>query len=138
MRKSPSGHAPIRDRKIKIGSQEQCVRCGSKDKLERDHIKPLSRGGRDITENLQYLCHICHKVKTTKDNIEHGLMKHAEGTWKYDMWSYRLDTLHRKNPPGKGEYVSYWDDPKTHYDYWYPRVKVKGKHTTLEKYFSPT
>ena len=34
--------------------------CGSTERLEVDHIVPLSRGGTNDAENLRVLCSMCH------------------------------------------------------------------------------
>ena len=41
----------------------RCVRCGSQQELQYDHIIPLSRGGADTAENLQLLCAPCARAK---------------------------------------------------------------------------
>ncbi len=33
-----------------------CRKCGSKDDLQFDHVKPVSGGGRNTVKNLQLLC----------------------------------------------------------------------------------
>ena len=33
-----------------------CRKCGSKDDLQFDHIKPVFRGGKNTAKNLQLLC----------------------------------------------------------------------------------
>ena len=38
----------------------RCVRCGSIDKLQIDHILPQSCGGPHIPENLRVLCQVCN------------------------------------------------------------------------------
>ena len=40
-----------------------CQKCGSKDRLEIDHIIPVSKGGRDCISNLQILCKTCNVKK---------------------------------------------------------------------------
>lgn len=41
----------------------RCRRCLSTSKLTIDHIKPISRGGTNIPENLQILCGSCNSTK---------------------------------------------------------------------------
>jgi 5-methylcytosine-specific restriction endonuclease McrA len=40
---------------------------------ERDHIVPLSQGGTDTDDNVQGLCHECHKAKSQKEMNREGL-----------------------------------------------------------------
>lgn len=40
----------------------KCIKCGSTERLEVDHIVPISKGGkRYALSNLRTLCHSCHK-----------------------------------------------------------------------------
>ena len=126
-----------RDPKIPILGPKECKRCNRTKDLERDHIKTLSHGGSDTTENLQWLCWICHKVKTTEDRIQYGLRD--EASWRYKMWMYRLEALRKLNPPGQEYYVSYWDDPKTHRERWVPTKNIskmveKERNLKLEQF----
>ena len=41
----------------------KCLNCGSGNRLQVDHIKPLFVGGSDANKNLQTLCRVCHKIK---------------------------------------------------------------------------
>lgn len=45
----------------------KCVRCGSKEFLEYDHIVPFSKGGSNTARNIELLCEACNRAK--KDNI---------------------------------------------------------------------
>lgn len=41
----------------------RCVDCGSQERLEYDHVIPLSRGGSNTARNLQLLCQDCNRNK---------------------------------------------------------------------------
>lgn len=49
--------------KIIARDGDSCLCCGSKEKLELDHVKPLSRGGSNDEDNFQILCSHCNKKK---------------------------------------------------------------------------
>ncbi|HLF90329.1 MAG TPA: HNH endonuclease signature motif containing protein, partial [Anaerolineales bacterium] len=53
------------DVKIKVWQRDggKCVKCGSKEKLEYDHILPLSMGGSNTIRNIQLLCENCNRLK---------------------------------------------------------------------------
>lgn len=44
----------------------KCVKCGSKERLEFDHIIPYSKGGSDTERNIQLLCEECNRSKSDK------------------------------------------------------------------------
>ena len=44
----------------------RCVQCGSNERLEFDHVIPLSRGGSSTERNLQLLCEFCNRSKSDK------------------------------------------------------------------------
>lgn len=47
--------------------QGKCIKCGSNEKLEFDHIIPFSKGGSNTARNIQLLCEKCNRSK--RDNI---------------------------------------------------------------------
>ena len=42
----------------------QCVRCGSRERLEFDHIIPVVAGGGSTERNIQLLCESCNRSKS--------------------------------------------------------------------------
>jgi 5-methylcytosine-specific restriction endonuclease McrA len=44
----------------------KCRNCGATERLEYDHITPVSKGGNSNVENIQLLCRTCNRKKRTK------------------------------------------------------------------------
>jgi len=42
----------------------KCAKCGSREKLEYDHIVPISRGGSNTVRNIELLCEKCNRSKS--------------------------------------------------------------------------
>lgn len=42
----------------------KCARCGSREKLEYDHIVPIARGGSNTARNIELLCESCNRSKS--------------------------------------------------------------------------
>ena len=122
-----SYHEPLRPRRdpsVKVPGKKECKRCGRRSNLEREHIVPLSKGGKDASENLQWLCRPCHDYKHAEENILDVLAEEGLPGWKRGLWEYRLKVLRELNPPGSESYRTYFSDPKTHHEAWYERPKV--------------
>lgn len=47
-----------------------CAYCGSAARLEKEHVIPLSRGGRDTVGNVVPACHPCNRAKAAKTITE--------------------------------------------------------------------
>ena len=56
----------ITNKFIKKLYSSECVNCGSKEKIQMDHIIPIARGGRHSEGNLQPLCQSCNCSKQEK------------------------------------------------------------------------
>lgn len=65
----PNRHIP-KEVKVSVWRRDkgQCVQCASKEKLEYDHIIPVSKGGSSTERNIQLLCEKCNRQKSA--NIE--------------------------------------------------------------------
>jgi hypothetical protein len=42
----------------------KCARCGSRERLEYDHIVPISKGGSNTARNIELLCEKCNRSKS--------------------------------------------------------------------------
>jgi 5-methylcytosine-specific restriction endonuclease McrA len=57
---------PIRQRvrdEVWRRDQGRCVDCGSRERLEYDHIVPLSKGGSNTARNIELRCERCNRRK---------------------------------------------------------------------------
>ena len=69
-KKKGNGVFIVSKRFIKNLYNSPCRFCGGSDKIEADHILPISRGGRHSEGNLQPLCKSCNNEKRAKLWIE--------------------------------------------------------------------
>jgi len=51
-------------RAVWIRDQGKCARCGSRERLEYDHIVPVSRGGSNTERNIELLCEFHNRAKS--------------------------------------------------------------------------
>jgi Holliday junction DNA helicase RuvB len=42
----------------------KCAKCGSRERLEYDHIIPVTRGGSNTARNIELLCEACNRAKS--------------------------------------------------------------------------
>lgn len=53
-----------KDRSKRIRDRDKkCVMCGSSNRLQVDHINPISKGGSSKDGNLRTLCVDCHRKR---------------------------------------------------------------------------
>ena len=65
-KRSNSGYLPFTDAewvRLKHRYGNACAYCGSKKRLEKDHVVPLSRGGRHALANILPCCRKCNMSK---------------------------------------------------------------------------
>jgi hypothetical protein len=51
-------------RAVWLRDQGRCARCGSRERLEYDHIIPVSLGGGNTERNIELLCERCNRQKS--------------------------------------------------------------------------
>lgn len=65
--KMPTGREPIpKEVRIAVWRRDNgaCARCGSQERLEYDHIIPVSRGGSNTERNIELLCEAHNRTKS--------------------------------------------------------------------------
>ncbi len=58
----------VKKRMVRNRDGNRCAICGSRSKLEVDHMRGLQNGGTNDVFNLALLCDHCHTAKTKYDN----------------------------------------------------------------------
>lgn len=102
----------IKQRREEFFKNKCCVKCGSHDKLELDHIEPEKKtshriwswaAGKREAEILkcQVLCHDCHVEKTKQDM--RWYLKHGTNT-AYRNYSCRCDICKKAHNDASNEY----------------------------------
>ena len=52
-----------------------CFYCNSEEHLHCEHIRPIYQNGKDVLENLQILCDLCHNQKTREERDPKNLIE---------------------------------------------------------------
>lgn len=68
----------VSDKDIKRLMRSSCFNCNSNERLEVDHVIPLTLGGRHSIGNLQVLCHYCNRAKFNKLPIQFRVQAGSE------------------------------------------------------------
>ena len=70
-RREIADHWEGKHQKIWGEAEDYCFACGDHYHLERAHIVPRHKGGKDTVENLHILCAACHKESEAIGNYWH-------------------------------------------------------------------
>lgn len=68
---SKGNHSLFEWNALKSAYDNKCAYCKSGEKMTKDHILPLSKGGTDFIENIQPLCKSCNSKKHNKTDYIH-------------------------------------------------------------------
>jgi len=116
----------------------RCALCGATKKerpLQVDHIKPRSKGGKTVYENLQVLCSKCNQTKSNKDHTsfinELGSENHPECRFCGERIKNRIVdeidtvvTILDKYPVTDGHHLII---PKRHTEDWFSMTEKEKK-----------
>lgn len=62
-------------RRVVVRDRSRCVQCGSSNQVEIDHIVPVWAGGEDDADNLETLCRVCHRAKTSREHAQRAAFR---------------------------------------------------------------
>jgi len=60
---------PLLRKEIYARDGGKCLQCGSDYNLTIDHVVPISRGGKNIADNMQTMCAPCNVKKGSSDKV---------------------------------------------------------------------
>lgn len=100
--KRPDRNIPIALRRKFDGAP--CAICGRLDDIEIDHIRPVKKGGRATSRNLQALCRVCNAIKRDRrsnDDVRAWIALHPEEfARKQELRTSRLEHFRLHGPRG--------------------------------------
>jgi 5-methylcytosine-specific restriction endonuclease McrA len=69
----------------------RCFACGWESELEKAHIKPLNKNGKDLISNIHLLCSDCHWASENMvgDTYWNWFAKRNQISLIYQLWSYQ-------------------------------------------------
>ncbi len=80
IRKNTKRLYPSIKNRVKKRDGYKCVKCSSTYRISVDHILPRIKGGSNEDDNLQSLCHDCHRIKTKNENRKLKLLNQKNNT----------------------------------------------------------
>ena len=89
---------------VLMRDQHRCIDCGSQDRLEIDHIIPISKGGIGEMRNLATRCKSCNRRKRTRSTLAEHNATHELGSSVGSVTSEtekRRDRVEREKKPLK-------------------------------------
>ena len=66
-----SQYIPVEVRATILARDGKCLKCGTTEALELDHIVPIASGGKTEASNLQTLCRSCNAAKGARSDSDH-------------------------------------------------------------------
>lgn len=87
--------------KVKV-TGGQCVYCGEKRRLSRDHDIPLARGGSNSIDNIVPACGPCNSAKGTLTGDEFRQRRASDGPSQDPRWKTQLELARSRSPAGRG------------------------------------
>ncbi len=120
----------------------RCLCCGRTERITKDHIVPITRGGTDDIQNIQPLCIWCNKSKFTCGNDYRTQEKvvlpelNAVGKliFKGRVGKEELERLTKHKPVSRFTGVSYAPKNAQSRKIWRARIQIDGKLISLGRY----